>query len=193
MDEAARGRLLMVLLDTSVLAYLLYPTGHIPIDPSTGEPVAYCQERLEHFVNVHQRSKILVATPSYAEFLVHAGQRYEEVLELFKRSSALKVVPFDEASSLECAMLELEARDSGDKRSGSGAPWQKVKVDRQIVAIGLFYGVDCLYTEDTNMRTVAQRAGLDVKGIADMPIPETARQHRLDLQDAVVQQSPQLS
>lgn len=177
----------MVLLDTSVLAHLLYPTGHTPIDPSTKEPISYCQERLQHFIQMHQRSKVLVASPSYAEFLVHAGARYEEVLELFRRSAVLKVVPFDEACAMECALLEIESRESGDKRGGSDAPWQKVKVDRQIVATGLFHGVSCLYTEDANMRKVAMRAGLEVKGIADMPIPEGARQHRLDLQDVPVE------
>jgi hypothetical protein len=66
----------MVLLDTSVLAYLLYPDAPAPKDPATGHAVVGCKERLEHFIKRHQKTKILVATPTFAEFLVKAQLRW---------------------------------------------------------------------------------------------------------------------
>jgi predicted nucleic acid-binding protein len=173
----------MVLLDTSVLAYLIYPDAPAPIDPATGHPVSDCKERLEHFIQTHQKIKILVSTPTYAEFLVKAGPRQEEIMELFRKTSAIKVVPFDEACAVECAALEHEARIAGDKRAGSTADWQKVKFDRQILAVGLFHSVSAIYTDDKNLRGLASRAGLSAFGIADMPLPESSRQQKLDLQE----------
>jgi hypothetical protein len=180
----------MVLLDTSVLAHLIYPTGKAPIDPTTGDPVSNCQERLQHFVQSNQKTKILIAAPSYAEFLVHAGPRAQGVVDIFRKSSALRVVPFDESCALECSLLEGAARLNGDKRDGSSAPWQKVKVDRQILATALFHAVKVLYTDDVELRGLAQRAGLATMGVADMPLPESARQHRLELDAPEQSESP---
>lgn len=171
----------MVLLDTSVLAHLLFPTGHAPIDPATGHPVTFCQERLQHFVQTHQKTKILIATPSFAEFLVHAGDRHEEVIQTLKGTSAFKVVPFDEVCALECAMLEQEARLNGGKRGASSAPWQKVKIDRQILATALVHNVTAIYTDDASLKALSEQLGLPAFGIADMPLPESSRQHQLNL------------
>lgn len=170
----------MVLLDTSVLAYLLFPTGQIPTDPATGHPVTHCQERLQHFVKANQKTKILIATPSFAEFLVHAGDQHEAVIQAIKGTSAFKVVPFDEACALECALLEQEARLNGGKKGTSTAPWQKVKVDRQILATALVHDVKAIYTDDTSLKALAMKTGLMAYGIADMPLPESSRQHCLN-------------
>jgi len=171
----------MILIDTSVLAYLIYPDAPAPEDPATGHSVSNCKERLEHFISTHQKTKVLVPTPTYAEFLVKAGARQDEIMELFRKTSAIKVVPFDEACAIECAALEQEARLSGDKRAGSTADWQKVKFDRQILAVGLFHSVSAVYTDDKGIRALASRAGLPAFGIADMPLPESSRQQLLNL------------
>ncbi|MGP0173709.1 type II toxin-antitoxin system VapC family toxin [Pseudomonas sp. NCHU5208] len=171
----------MVLLDTSVLAHLLFPTGQVIIDNATGHPVTYCQERLQHFVQTHQKTKIVIAAPSFAEFLVHAGERREDVIQILKGTSAFKIVPFDEVCALECAMLEQEARVNGGKRGASTAPWQKVKVDRQILAIALVHNVSAIYTDDTSLKALSTELGLPALGIADMPLPDSSRQHKLDL------------
>ena len=170
----------MVLLDTSVLAYLLYPDAPAPKDPATGHAVVGCKERLEHFIKRHQKTKILVATPTFAEFLVKAGAKHQELLEIFKKTSAIKVVAFDEACAVECAMLEQEARQAGDKKGGSPDPWQKVKFDRQILSVGLFHGVKTIYTDDEGLGGLAKRSGIEALGIADMPLPDTGRQHQFE-------------
>lgn len=175
----------MVLLDTSVLAYLLYPDAPAPIDPATGHPVGACKERLQHFVKRHQKSKILIAAPTYAEFLVKAGpDKFREVDEIFNKSRVFKLAAFDEACALECALLEQEARREGDKKRGSIAAWQKVKFDRQILSVGLFHCVTTIYTDDESLRGLATRSGVEALGIADMPLPEAARQHKIDFSAA---------
>ncbi|SQG00857.1 Uncharacterised protein [Paucimonas lemoignei] len=175
----------MVLLDTSVLAYLLYPDAPAPIDPATGHAVGGCNERLQHFVKCHQKSKILIAAPTYAEFLVKAGpDKFQEVDEIIKKSSVFKLAAFDEACALECALLEQEARVEGDKKRGGTAAWQKVKFDRQILSVGLFHSVTTIYTDDENLKNLAVRSGIEALGIADMPLPEAARQHKIDFSTA---------
>lgn len=171
----------MVLLDTSVLAHLLFPTGQVPVDAATGHPVTDCQERLQNFIKTNAKTKILIAAPSFAEFLVHAGERCDEVIQIFKSSSVFKILPFDEVCALECAMLEREARLNGAKRGASTAPWQKVKIDRQILATALAHNANAIYTDDIGLKALSREAGLSVYGIADMTLPETSPQHRLDL------------
>ena len=61
--------------------------------------------------------------------------------------------------------------EAGNKRSGAVGPWQKVKVDRQIVAVAKVHGVDELYTDDDGVRRLAESDGIRVKGVADLPPP----------------------
>jgi predicted nucleic acid-binding protein len=171
----------MILLDTSVLSYLLYPDSPAPLDPSTGKPVTDTALRIEHFIATHQRGKIVVAMPSLAELLVKAGERMDEFLARFEKSNAFQLKPFDKAAAVETALMEQEAIATGDKKGGGDAAWAKVKVDRQILAIGRVAGVVDFYSDDTNMRKMAARLQIDVKGIADMPLQPSAAQHNLDL------------
>lgn len=171
----------MILLDTSALSYLLYPDSAAPVDPATGKAVEHCSLRIEHFIATHQRGKIVVAMPSIAELLVKAGDRMDEFLARIEKSSAIRLMPFDKAAAVECALMEQEATASGNKKSGSDAFWSKVKVDRQILAIGRVANVVDFYSDDESLRKMATRLQINVKGIADMPLPPSAAQHTLDL------------
>jgi hypothetical protein len=74
-------------------------------------------------------------------------------------------------------LLNIDAHDKGDKRSGVDSPWQKVKFDRQIVAIGKVRRVRCIYSTDPDLKTFGQMAGIEVCHIADLqtPPPEPKR------------------
>lgn len=171
----------MILLDTSILSYLLNPHARPPIDTATGQPVTHCAARIEHFIAHHAKAKIVVAMPSVAELLVIAGEHMEEFLARIDKASALRLMPFDKAAAMECALMEQEAKIAGDKKGDGEASWQKVKVDRQILAIGRVAGVVDFYSDDTNLRKMALRLGISVKSISDMPIPPEAAQQKLDL------------
>jgi hypothetical protein len=57
------------------------------------------------------------------------------------------------------------------KRGGSSATWAKVTLDRQIVAIAKVAGASTMYTEDKDMRKVAEAIGMKVRSVSDLPLP----------------------
>lgn len=170
----------MVLLDTTILGHLLLPETKAPLDPATGKPVDLCKKRIEFFIKNHQHTRIVVAMPSVAELLVKAGDHSEDLLSRLNKSKAFKLAPFDQAAAVECAEMEREARSAGDKRGGGTDVWTKVKVDRQILAIGRVVGVVDFYSDDNSLRKMASRLGITAKTIADMPLPPSAKQLGID-------------
>jgi predicted nucleic acid-binding protein len=67
------------------------------------------------------------------------------------------VVPFDTRAAIELAVMTRNAIDQGDKRGGVDAPWNKVKFDRQIVAIAKVAGATTIYSDDLQLRTFAEQ------------------------------------
>ena len=62
----------------------------------------------------------------------------------------------------------------GDKRSGRPkelTPWQKVKFDRQIVAIAKVRGATEIYSDDQDIATFGADAGIPVCPVAEVPLP----------------------
>jgi hypothetical protein len=87
-------------------------------------------------------------------------------------NSIFRIEPFDERAAIENAEIEIVARAKGDKRgSAIDAPWQKVKVDRQIVAIGKAHGVSCIYSDDEDVVKLGRDCGIQVLGLLDLPLP----------------------
>lgn len=168
----------MILVDTSVLSHLIFPEANPPIDPASGKPVARCQERREYFVRTHSKARILLPAPSLAELLVMAGGGLEDVLERINKTSAITVKPFDQAAAIECALMERDARKSTlGKKGGSDAPWQKVKIDRQILAIGRVHGATAFYSDDRDLQKLAASIGVHVHGVADLELPPDGAQN----------------
>lgn len=75
--------------------------------------------------------------------------------------------------------MTATAHATGDKKSGSSAPWQKVKIDRQIVAIALVEGVKTLYGDDGGVRKLAKAAGLNVISSWELPMPPKSQEPSL--------------
>jgi hypothetical protein len=46
-----------------------------------------------------------------------------------------------------------------------------VKVDRQFVAIAKVHGVSVVYSDDDGVKRLAEEAGMQVKGVGDLPVP----------------------
>jgi hypothetical protein len=97
----------MVAIDNMTLALLLHPKAKQPNNP----------------------------TPVLSEFLILAGKEGPLYLEKIQAARTLLVRPFDERAAIELAAMELADRGKGGKKGGSDAPYQKVKFDRQIVAV----------------------------------------------------------
>lgn len=156
-----------VAFDSVILGAYLHPGAAYP------EPVERVPERLKHFVATLEaaRARIILPTPALSEFLVlAAGDTGAYVAEL-TNSAVFVVEPFDLRAAIEAAASQRRAIDAGSKRSGAAGSWQKVKVDRQIVAIAKVHGVDDLYSDDDDVRRIAQADGVPVKGVADLPLP----------------------
>ena len=172
----------MVVFDASVLLLLLDPDASPPNDLATGRPVEQAKVRIEHLIATleQQRTKVIIPTPVLSEVLVRAGDAAPAYLEELNRSARFKIVPFDVRAAVELAALTREALDAGDKREGSTAPWQKIKLDRQIVAIARTEEAGTIYSDDVDVQRFAKHAGIEVVGIADLPLPPEEPQRSLE-------------
>jgi len=64
-----------------------------------------------------------------------------------------------------------DALKAGDKKSGILAPHNKVKFDRQIVAIAKVENVGTIYSDDQDVKALADRCGIQVVRVEDLPLP----------------------
>jgi hypothetical protein len=62
------------------------------------------------------------------------------------------------------------------------SPWQKIKIDRQIVAIARATGCELIVSEDQGVRANALRLGLASCTIDALDLPDSARQRPLDFE-----------
>jgi predicted nucleic acid-binding protein len=173
----------MVVFDTTFALILLRPGVQPPLDPATGYPVEHAEARISGLVETlgKARTRIIIPSPALSELLVRAGNGTAELVTRLMKSSTFRVLPFDTRAAIELALMTRAALDSGDKRSGIDAPWTKIKFDRQIVAIAKVAGATAIYSDDQQLRAFAEEQGLKVIGLADLPIPESARQPELPL------------
>jgi hypothetical protein len=60
----------MVVFDNTALSLLLRPEARPPLDPATGAPVAFAQERFAALVQTLQRTRtvVIIPSPSLASF-----------------------------------------------------------------------------------------------------------------------------
>lgn len=131
------------------------------------------QRRIEHFIDTlsRERAKIIVPTPVLGEFLAYARTDGPTYLAEMTGSEVFDIQPYDERAAIEAAALLIKAQDEGNKRGGATGDWQTIKIDWQIVAIAKVQKVDCVYSEDGDLATMCATAGLDLKGVSDLPDP----------------------
>ena len=127
------------------------------------------------------KQKLVIPTPVIAEYLVKADAAGLEWLDTLEKKASIIVVPFDRIAAFECAQIDRAALGAGDKKDGVDASWQKIKIDRQIVAIGKAVGCKTLITSDLDLKKAALRSGISVLSIQDLEFPHSAMQGNLDL------------
>ena len=86
----------------------------------------------------------------------------------------------DHRGGAELALLNRDTFRVHDAKT-KAEPYQKRKVDRQIIAICKVYGVTELYTDDKELANRARMCGITPISISEVPIPEAAKQIPLDL------------
>jgi predicted nucleic acid-binding protein len=172
-----------IAFDNTMLSILLNPSGKIPFATGTKVPVDLAKERAESLIIRIQKSKrkIIIPTPACAELLTVIGPTAEQYINLVSRSRIFEIGNFDARCAAELAFLNRYAFLHQDERD-KVEPYQKRKVDRQIIAICKVYGATELYTDDRALAGRAKLCGVTPFGIESLPIPEDARQGKLDLE-----------
>jgi predicted nucleic acid-binding protein len=161
----------MVAFDCTVLSLLLHPDAEVPHDPSTDEPIIRAADRMRFLVERLQEAgyRILIPAPALGEFLTVASPDY---LTTINQSMWFEVGPFDQRAAIESAVALRRAKASGKgKKLSLHDDWQKIKVDRQIVAIAKVYEVTTIYTTDKSVIKLATESGLEAVHVANLPLP----------------------
>jgi hypothetical protein len=79
------------------------------------------------------------------------------------------IAPFDTRAALELALMTETLGKRRQHRTKT--TWAKVSFDRQILAIARVHSVSTIYTEDGDMRNIAESIGMTVKTVAALPLP----------------------
>lgn len=174
----------MIAFDATILLPLLYPDVSVPRDAS-GKPIEKAKERLQFLVAQisKQGDKIVIPTPALSEILVHAGDAMTDYLNILHKKTCFRIADFDERAAIEVALLASEDRTKKKKTAvkNHAETVAKVKYDHQIAAIAKVEGADTLYTDDKNQAKIAQRLGLKVIKISELPLPPEDKQMSLAL------------
>ena len=162
-------------MDSSVLLYLVYPDAPAPIDPATGVEVSEPFVRIEGLLEGldSRESVIIVPTPVLSELLIRAEGRQPEVLAAITGRRAVEIAPFDVQAAVENAALRRTQKRAGGRTSQAK---NEVRFDLQILAIARARGAQIMYTDDASLRSRCAVEKMVVRGIADLPIPESKRQ-----------------
>lgn len=168
----------MLGIDETGLSLMLHPAARPPNDPGTKKPVDRVEDRIEKLLEDLDADdeRIILPTPALCEFLVLAGKDGPAYLDKIRGMKTILIKPFDEMAAIELAAIEYEARGKGDKRSGVAAPWQKVKFDRQIVAVAKANKATKIYSDDEDVIKFATKAGLEVISTWNLPLPLAKQQ-----------------
>lgn len=163
----------MILFDCSVLCLTLYSNAGIPNDFRTGKPIEFAKERVDALITSAEQGVeiILIPTPALSEVLVVVAPDVQKYLEELSNQACFKVVPFGERAAIEVALRTKAAIKKGNKREGVESAWDKVKYDRQIVAIAKVEGASVIYSTDRHIHAHAELWGIKVLNVSDIPIP----------------------
>lgn len=171
----------MILLDATAFSLLVNVDAKAPDDPATGLPVSDAGKRFKFLRSQIEKSgnTILIPTPALAEVLVSIEDAAPAVIDLLNRSARFRIADFDQRAAVELAAMTRDALRAGDKKQGSPESWQKVKIDRQIIAIARINQVDQIYSDDKGVKHFAELLGIKVVQTWEMPLPTEDVQGKL--------------
>ena len=157
--------------DCTTLSILLNPNAGIPLDPTTQRPVVMARRRVELLVETlwKARQKIIIPTPVTAELLTAIGPDAQQYMDIIGRSRLFEVASFDPKCAIELACLNRDVFAAHDPKGIE--PYQKVKIDRQIIAIFKAAGVEQVYTDDVGMAKRARLCEMIPVSVAELALP----------------------
>jgi PIN domain len=172
----------MVVFDNSIFCLTLHP------DAKPRSTVDRVEDRIQYLMETlrDNREVAIIPAPVLSEFLVFAGKAAPDYLSKIRESSFLRIEPFDERAAIELADREISARAKGNKRgSAPTSDWQKVKFDRQIVAIALVHKASTIYSDDPDIAAHGKDCGVNVLALADLPLPPS---RQMKLEEALIEE-----
>lgn len=180
---------MLVVFDSNVLLPVLRPGLPPPLDPKTGKPVDHFDEKLAYLIHKlsKNRTAILIPTPVLTEVLCHAGNAGFHFVQKLQQAP-FQVAPFDVRAAIDCADLlayHFVQKGNGHRRLGEqGKPGSrdKIKFDRQVVAIAKSRVADAIYSDDEDVNKEGTRVGIKVIRTSDLERDPASAQGKLDLQ-----------
>ncbi len=130
------------------------------------------------------KGKLIIPTPALAEYLVHADQAGLDTVALLQKRASVTIANFDTAAAFETSQMDAAALGRGNKRDGAEEPWQRVKIDRQVVAVAKVHGARLIVSDDEGVRKAAARQGIAVMSIDELHFPDDKRQSPLPIPPA---------
>jgi predicted nucleic acid-binding protein len=163
-----------VLIDTNALIKLL--------DSRVAAGVSYRLKGLLEDID-KTNGQLIIPVQVVGEYISGAEQAGQELLAKLLTNRRIKVANFDHVAAVECAMMDKSAIAlGGHKRAplSRDAIWQKVKVDRQIVAIARVLRVDKIISTDGDITKIAKAIGMPCMTVEELPLPSWAAQVDID-------------
>ncbi|MGY3528558.1 type II toxin-antitoxin system VapC family toxin [Bradyrhizobium sp. USDA 4452] len=153
----------VVVFDTSFLVPLLDPRVR-----GVGEVDA----KLTHLIEILDKQKdvVIVPTPALSEVLIGAGDAAPQYLDILSKTPRFRIASFGPRAAVEAAERHRQAKRNNDKKEGAQS-WDKVKFDRQIVAIAKVEGAERIYSNDDDIYRFGKAEGLQVIRLQDLPDP----------------------
>ncbi|MCA3299260.1 MAG: hypothetical protein ING28_14200 [Roseomonas sp.] len=173
----------LVGFDTTMLSLLLNPHSKPPEDPRSQKPVTFPKKRAVYLLACIQKEKgkIIVPTPAVAEILTVIGPEAQAYFDIIAQNRLFDVAAFDPKAAIELAILNRDVFSTTDRKNNL-EPYQKIKIDRQILAILKSRGVSEIYTDDVGLSNRARLCGITPIGIAELRLPPDEQQMKLEFE-----------
>ena len=155
----------MHVFDSTFLTYLFVPSAPSPVDRA--------RERVENLIHdIHSEGgRIIIPSPALSELLIAVGHSRSLILNDLTKSSKFLIAPFDIPAAVEAALMTEAELKKGNKRGTSQSSWNKVKYDRQIVAIAKAQKAKKVYSNDDEVRALAKANGMEAYAVSDLKLP----------------------
>jgi hypothetical protein len=112
---------------------------------------------------------VLIPTPALSEVLAIVPD-INACVQVLQSKGCFKIGNFGERAAVELALRLQAAIKDGDKFEGISAPWQKVKYDRQIIAICKVEGCSRIYSTDEHVHKHAARWKIPTLNLSDVKL-----------------------
>ena len=159
----------MIVLDNNALVFLYRPDAE----------QAGLREKMQYlFDSGKEKGSIFgIPAPVLSEFLIgeHNPAARRNFLQLFgSKSRVFQILPFDMKSAVACAAVADILNERLPNQAGVESR-QKIKVDRQILAIAVSNGAETIVSHDRGLLNAAKALDLDALAIDEIAVPPEAQ------------------